>query len=307
MDESRPSAAKQRDLRGSSSLVAVLAVALLGVGTADAAGAARTRPGSSSGSSSAPQRAVGKAQYGPSYYRNGYGYYPYGYHGYPYRYGYGFGYGYVAWPGAWWYGYPPYYVAAPGDASQYPGIIETDVKPKRATVSVDGQPLGQARDYDGSWDRLWLEPGEHVLEFSRDGYMTLRRHILLKPGMRLQIVEQLTKGTGIDPRSSSEAAKQPAPEERPASPPADPAPRMGLDRGLLRIACTPGDAAVYLDGEFLARADELARLHGALPVAVGRHRLEVVRPGYASRTLDVEVSADQPARVEVALEPAVER
>ena len=60
---------------------------------------------------------------------------------------------------------------------------------------------------------------------------------------------------------------------------------------------------VYLDGDFLGRGDELARLHGALAVAAGYHRLEVVRPGYAPRTLELEVpDSGEPLRVEVELE-----
>ena len=51
---------------------------------------------------------------------------------------------------------------------------------------------------------------------------------------------------------------------------------------------------VYLDGEFLASASELARLHGALPVARGRHVVEVLRPGFLTETREVEVTGDDP-------------
>ena len=61
------------------------------------------------------------------------------------------------------------------------------------------------------------------------------------------------------------------------------------------------DSAVYLDGEFLARASELSRLHGAIPVARGPHRIEVVRPGFESRTVDVDVEGEMPVRVEIDL------
>ena len=75
-----------------------------------------------------------------------------------------------------------------------------------------------------------------------------------------------------------------------------------LKRGLLRLEVHPADAAVYLDGEFLARADELNRLHGAIPVAQGVHAVEVVRPGYVGQTVNVEVGGDEPAKFRVELD-----
>ncbi len=68
------------------------------------------------------------------------------------------------------------------------------------------------------------------------------------------------------------------------------------------MAIGPPDAAVYLDGEFLARASELSRLHGSLPVARGPHTIEVVRPGFESRAVDVDVEGEMPVRVEIDLQ-----
>ena len=69
---------------------------------------------------------------------------------------------------------------------------------------------------------------------------------------------------------------------------------------------SPPDAAVYLDGEFLAQADELRRLHGALPVAAGNHIVEVVRPGYVSERQRIEVIDGDVARVAIQLGRAEE-
>jgi hypothetical protein len=144
-----------------------------------------------------------------------------------------------------------------------------------------------------------------VIEFSRKGHMTLRQHIRIKPGGYVLITEQLQKGEGIDPRSTEPPPPVETAAEAPESaPPArrPPVPSGSLARGLLRLDVAPDDAAVYLDGEFLARADELRRLHGALPVARGMHSVEVVRPGYASRKMDVEVPGADPVRIEIRLE-----
>ena len=78
--------------------------------------------------------------------------------------------------------------------------------------------------------------------------------------------------------------------------------RAPLPRGFLSFSVEPRDAVVYLDGEFLAEGGELARLHGALAVAAGDHRVQVVRPGYRSMTRDVTVEADRTAALELRLE-----
>ncbi|HKQ59737.1 MAG TPA: PEGA domain-containing protein [Candidatus Polarisedimenticolaceae bacterium] len=212
---------------------------------------------------------------------------------------YGWGWPYYGYYGyAPYYGYPPGYYGGPGSQNM-PGAIETDVKPKKAEVRVDGELMGQARDFNGTWDNLWLDPGRHRVELSAPGYQSLTLDVEVRPGRRIRIDEELREGEGDDSRSTTEPAPEPdrGERERPAPGPA------AAGRGRVRFDVQPGDAAVYLDGEFLGRADELARLHGAIPVAVGSHRVEVVRPGYRSEQIDVDVPAGEPARVKLELEP----
>lgn len=292
----------------SLALAALMLLASGLTGVEGGGGAGRTRPGgggSAGGSSTGAGHAAGRASYGYGHSGHHHGGY-YGYGGYYGHLGYYYG---PYYPYSWWHwGWAtvPYYAVPYAFAvdDEAPGAIETDIDPKRASVIVDGEWLGQARDYNGRFDPLWLEPGTHEVEFSRAGYMTLRRTIRVRPGMLARIEERLQEGAGEDPRSD------------PARPPSHPlvADRSihettvdveessGVSRGLLRLRVEPPDAAIYLDGEFLARGEELSRLHGALPVATGIHRLEVVRPGYESRELEVLVSGGDPTRVEIELQ-----
>lgn len=297
----------------SKSLVAgAMAALLLAVAAVPAdAGAPRTRPGGSKASSSSGSsggggkaRASGRASYGHGrhHYRGHYGYGHYGYHGhwgYPY-YALGF------WPYGYWGTWHPraYPVRIPGGVYENArAVLETDVRPRKAEVRVDEHFVGQARDFNGRWDRLWLEPGQHMIEFRADGYMTLRRYVDLDPAGYLQITDRLQKGEGLDPRSTEKPPSR-APASAKQRPPRPPVPGTeSLKRGLLRLEVRPGDAAVYLDGSFLARGDELARLHGALPVARGVHTVEVVRPGYTAQSREVEISEDRPVRLVIELEP----
>jgi hypothetical protein len=85
-------------------------------------------------------------------------------------------------PYSGWYGppYPPYgYVRTiPADW----GGVELHVSPRKALVKVDGEGVGQARDYNSDYQPLWLKPGKHTLELSREGYETLKTRIDVAPG-----------------------------------------------------------------------------------------------------------------------------
>ena len=61
--------------------------------------------------------------------------------------------------------------------------------------------------------------------------------------------------------------------------------RMEDDPGRLRLDVRPPDASIYLDGVFRGTARDVE----ALRVPPGRHRLEIVRPGYRTEERDVEV------------------
>jgi len=234
-----------------------------------------------------------------------YGHYPRGYRGhrggwswrahvwYPWL-------GVAYWP-SWGVWYEPYPIvlepARPG--APRPALIEIDVKPGRADLRVDGDPAGQARDFNGRYDLLALKPGRHVLEFSRPGYRTLRLQLVAEQDSYVRLAQELDRGAGEDPRSDPPLPPSAggADEARGAD-----APPSTLARGLLRVRVMPSDAAVYLDGEYLASGAELSRLHGALPVAAGRHRVEIVRPGFRGQTREIDVAEGEPATVDVALE-----
>jgi hypothetical protein len=190
-----------------------------------------------------------------------------------------------------YWGWAPrsYIYAVPVGLPNVPAAaLETRVRPRKAEVWIDGKLVGQARDFNGTWDRLWLPAGERVIELRRERYKTLRLHVRLAPGESWRIEESLVAGEGLDPRSSGE----PRPPRRTGS----------LSTGFLHIETVPADAAVYLDGEFLAEGEELAKLHGAIPVVVGLHRIEVIRPGFEGRLLEIDVPEGEPVRLRLELE-----
>lgn len=217
--------------------------------------------------------------------------------------------GFPWWWGGYWgtaYGLPIYYGVADDPRivaahSNRPGRLVTDVAPRRARIQVDGEFVGQARDYDGRWDRLSVGAGRHTVEISAPGYLTLRRIVEVAPGEVVRLTERLERGEGEDPRSSTAATPATATEGSGSDVSSQPA-AAALKPSFLRIAVQPGDAAVYLDGGFLGLAEELERLHGAIAVTSGAHRLEVTRPGYGTRVVELDVVGSEPTVVEFELE-----
>jgi hypothetical protein len=254
--------------------------------------------------------ANGVARYGYGYgYGYGYPYYPYypyyGY-GYPYYYG-GYPYWsvgfYAGWGWPWYggYGYWPYgdtYVMAGSEVPpQTPATIITQFTPGDAEILLDDVAVGYSKDYNGRWDELTTSPGRHTITVRKDGYRTLHVEMEAQPGARYVFDEALAEGEGEERRTVA----SPPPAQSDASTAAGALEGSGVTRGRLRVRAAPEDVAVYLDGEYLGLAGELSRLHGAIPLATGTHRLEFVRPGYASEVRTIDVDGANVATVDVTL------
>ena len=245
--------------------------------------------------------------------RGGGGYYPSHpvYPGYP---GWGWGGYYPAYWGYWWpygYGYTGWgtgYWAAPwGAGAVYSyaqpdrGSIRVLVDPSDARVYVDGYYAGVVDDFDGLFQRLHLAPGRHEISLKLGGYKTHRVRVYADSGSTLKIDHEMEEGTGetfedLAPDSAlREARRAPtAPFETDRS--REQAPAEGV--GELRLLVDPRDASVYVDGEFRGTGREA----GTLSLSPGRHRVEVVRPGYRTEERELDVAPDGSAELSIELQ-----
>lgn len=155
---------------------------------AAAAGATKESSRDSSPSESGNDRSrdsrpvVGHAVERPPYYSGGgstvivtrgYGsYYPWGYGGL------GFG-GYNGYYDPWWDPYPAVYAGGYGFGDE--GALRLKVKPRDASVYVDGYFAGQVDDFDGVFQKLKIEPGPHRVEIHMDGYEPLTFEVRIMP------------------------------------------------------------------------------------------------------------------------------
>jgi len=103
--------------------------------------------------------------------------YPYGSYGYPYGY---YGYPY----GAYGYSYGGYYPA--GYARAAYGGVRIQGAPRDSQVYVDGYYAGIVDDYDGTFQRLDLEPGSHAIEIRTAG-RPLTYDVNVTPGQTVTI------------------------------------------------------------------------------------------------------------------------
>jgi hypothetical protein len=114
------------------------------------------------------------------------------------------------WPGPspWgWYGYGSLvYVPVSGGTMQVAPLdvarLGLHVSPRKADIVIDGNDVGEARDYDADFRPLWLSPGDHVLELRYLGYQTLRIRLDVNKGQVSDLHYKLRAGSGLDERSS---------------------------------------------------------------------------------------------------------
>ncbi len=210
--------------------------------------------------------------------------------------------------------------------SRYFGGLDLNVKPKKTTqVYIDGNYVGLTGNFDGWPEYLWLEASRrpsgtntYELILYNPGYETVVRQIEIQPGVVIKIRENMKPGESTPPeeltratpeearpapryerRAPPEPATQPEPRERTA-----PSPRRGADAASrpevldarrhparLKLSVAPADASVYLDGHFLGVAGEIGEQRSGVLIDPGKHRLEIVRPGYANRELSFDAKA----------------
>jgi len=269
--------------------------------------------GSGSSSSSTAERRHPRAGTGSGGWSGG-GYYP-GYPSYP---GWGWGGYYPGYWGGWWpYGYSGWYGAywgypwgwGGGTVYHYvereSGSVRVLVDPAEARVYVDGYYAGTVDDYDGLFQRLNLSPGRHEIALKLEGYKTHRVKLYVAPDATVKVHYDMEKGPGEtfedltkdvrEPEVSREAEQEQRWRESESRAEADELVAVG---GRLKLTVEPADASVYVDGAFRGSAREASELR--LPP--GRHRIEVVRPGYKTVDREVDVAPGSTTELRIELE-----
>jgi len=204
--------------------------------------------------------------------------------------------------------------------------VRLEVKPREAQVFVDGYYAGLVDDFDGMFQRLRTQPGQHDITLYLDGFRTVHQKVLLTPDKTLDIKLRMEK---LGPGEINEARPIPMPHEEPTTgipaagpPPPEPGGRPGpfpprnqppLPRqpqggngpetqagtGRLSIDLNPADADLLLDGQPVS----IPRGQGPLIIDLseGQHSVQVRKPGYVGYLTEVEIRRGEMSTLNVAL------
>jgi len=214
--------------------------------------------------------------------------------------------------------------------------VETNVSPEEALVYLNGVLIGTARDFTGESDVLYLGAGHYTVEFRLPGYHSRALELDATGGeatipIALELVPDHSRGAVAPYRppqglpygrvfgpdfGDAVSQQEPRPawgprpglrlESRPdAGTVATPRPTTA-NPGLaaLKLHVSPPNAAIYLDGDFLGSGAELGRLQRGVAILSGPHRIEVLAPGYAAKSMVIETEPGKELQVTVELEPA---
>ncbi len=184
---------------------------------------------------------------------------------------------------------------------------------------VDGYFAGKVDDFDGTFQRLHVVPGQHEIVIHMGGYRSLREKLYLSSGHTRTIEGVLEPlGPNDPPEPPPVPTGEPAPPEMPpvrgrGLPPRTPFPpgrmppdvdpvRRGAAAGALVIRIQPADAQVLIDGEVWENTSGDDRLE--VQVSGGRHRIAARKDGYAPFESDVIVRPGETVPVNISLTPA---
>lgn len=221
------------------------------------------------------------------------------------------------------FGYVPFSlgvgVSLPGPASDPRGLLRTDVPQKDTEVFVDGYYAGRVDDFDGSFQKLRLDPGPHTVTLYLEGYRLYEESINSTPGTTVRIrheMEPLAPGEPFPMRPAPAAAPYavtaPAPMPAPSSAPAPSSSSVGVttaipsakpaEYGVLSVRAQPGDAEIWIDGELWELPPSSERLSVHLPA--GPHALRLSKQGYEDFELGVDVEPGETEALNVRMTPS---
>jgi PEGA domain-containing protein len=211
------------------------------------------------------------------------------------------------------YPYPPYAYGA-----RYPfASLRVQVQPSQTEVFVDGYYAGTTDDFDGFFQRLRLEPGEHEIELYLQGYRSTRQKIYLQPDSTFRVrhtMQPLQPGESPDerpiPTGVLPAQRTSGPAGQPGPGPSLPVPGerpRGLNGtgaapstfGALALRTQPADADVLVDGQPWQSSGSGNQLIVQLPP--GEHRVEVRKSGFQTFSTVVQVRRGETTALNVSL------
>jgi|SRR5579862_9641855 len=148
-------------------------------------------------------------------------------------------------------------------------FVTPDKTDKSAGVWIDGEYIGYVDELRDQ-NKLMLMPGEHEITMRLDGYQPATQKILVQTGKVVIVTVKLDK----DPKAIYSAIT-----------------------AEVKLNVSPERAAVFVDDKFVGHAGEFGGAGKGMLVSPGKHHIKIVLSGYQSFETDVDVVADQKAKI----------
>jgi hypothetical protein len=256
---------------------------------------------------------VHRAYYASPYWYGGY--YPYYGYGYPWAFSVGFG--CCGYP---YYGYPYYGYGYPYGYAYDVSSLRLQVQPREAEVFIDGYYAGTVDDFDGTFQRLRVEPGDHELEVFLPGHRAYQQKVYLQPGKTFNVrhemaplgpgeaepVRPVGKPRPTAPSSRSQRYAPNGPRDRDPNAAGEeqgPGPDRGQrsEFGSLALRVQPSDASITIDGEPWQNSGDTERF--VLQLGPGVHNVQIRKDGYRTYMTDITVRPGETTTLNVAMTP----
>jgi len=201
----------------------------------------------------------------------------------------------------------PVPVAGPADSS-----MRVQAKPRETQVFVDGYYAGIADDFDGTFQRLRLDAGQHTIQLFLPGHRLFAQDLYFQPGNTFTLrhtMEALREGEAEpvkpagSPRAPRTGSRVPAAPSQGPPAPSDNAPRPAAapaSYGTARIRVQPVDIVMLIDGETWNGG---STGDFELQLAAGPHTIEVGKAGYRGYLTEITVRSGETTRLNVTLTP----
>jgi hypothetical protein len=194
------------------------------------------------------------------------------------------------------------------------------VTPREAEVFVDGYYAGTVDNFDGTFQRLHVQPGDHDLEVFLPGHRSYQQKVYLQPGKTFSVrhtMESLGAGEAepvrpagrprptAPPSRSSNRQPPIGPPDRDAEQSQDPD-RPPSERppvaefGSLAVRVQPGDASITIDGEPWENSGNERLI---VQLGPGVHHVQIRKDGYRTYMTDITIRPGEMTTLNVAMTP----
>jgi hypothetical protein len=180
--------------------------------------------------------------------------------------------------------------------------MRLQVKPRDTVVFVDGYYAGVADDFDGTFQRLHIDAGQHRIQLFLPGHRLYAQDLYLQPGNTFTMrhtMEPLAPGEP-EPERPTGSPQAPRLPPGPPSPPRDPATSRSPSTssfGTLAVHVQPDEGLVIIDGERWNGSGDAIEVR----LAPGAHTVEVRKAGFRGYLTEVTVRGGEVTRLNIAL------